>query len=89
MMVVCKDRIDRIKISERMGVEAAVAVEPEITALLSGKSYDHLVTLQKQVQAKLVSKRLHDTNYTYKTRAVVRMYGKICRIVHMDRYIIV
>lgn len=63
MMVVCKDRIDRIKASERMGVEAAVAVEPEITALLSGKSYDHLVTLQKQVQAKLVSGEPIDTDY--------------------------
>ncbi|KAG2751414.1 hypothetical protein P692DRAFT_20872136 [Suillus brevipes Sb2] len=63
MMVVCKDRIDRIKASERMGVEAAVAVEPEITALLSGKSYDHLVTLQRQVQAKLVSGEPIDTDY--------------------------
>ncbi|KAG1753792.1 mid region of cactin-domain-containing protein [Suillus paluster] len=63
MMVVCKDRIDRIKASERMGVEAAVAVETEITALLSGKSYEHLATLQKQIQAKLASGEPIDTDY--------------------------
>ncbi|KAG1780261.1 mid region of cactin-domain-containing protein, partial [Suillus placidus] len=63
MMVVCKDRIDRIKASERMGVEAAVAVESEITALLSGKSYDHLATLQRQIQAKLASGEPIDTDY--------------------------
>ncbi|KAG0705418.1 mid region of cactin-domain-containing protein [Suillus ampliporus] len=63
MMVVCKDRIDRIKASERMGVEAAVAVEAEITALLSGKSYEHLATLQKQIQAKLASGEPIDTDY--------------------------
>ncbi|KAG2370057.1 mid region of cactin-domain-containing protein [Suillus spraguei] len=63
MMVVCKDRIDRIKASECMGVEAAVAVESEITALLSGKSYDHLATLQKQIQAKLASGEPIDTDY--------------------------
>lgn len=62
-MVVCKDRIDRIKASERMGVEASVAVESEITALLSGKSYDHLATLQKQIQAKLASGEPIDTDY--------------------------
>ncbi|KAG1820442.1 mid region of cactin-domain-containing protein [Suillus subaureus] len=63
MMVVCKDRIDKIKASECMGVEAAVAVESEITALLSGKSYDHLATLQKQIQAKLASGEPIDTDY--------------------------
>lgn len=63
MMVVCKDRIDRIKASEHMGVEASVAVESEITALLSGKSYDHLATLQKQIQAKLASGEPIDTDY--------------------------
>jgi len=62
-MVVCKDRIDRIKASECMGVEAAVAVESEITALLSGKSYDHLATLQKQIQTKLASGEPIDTDY--------------------------
>ncbi|KAF9247005.1 mid region of cactin-domain-containing protein [Melanogaster broomeanus] len=63
MMVVCKDRLDRIKASERMGKEAAAAVEADITALLSGKSYEHLTALQKQVQAKLASGEPIDTDY--------------------------
>ncbi|KAH9936936.1 mid region of cactin-domain-containing protein [Amylocystis lapponica] len=63
MMVVCKDQLDRIKTSQRMGVEAAAAVEADITALLRGKSYDHLVVLQKQVQAKLTSGEPIDVDY--------------------------
>ena len=55
MMVVCKDQLDRIKANQRLGAEAAAAVEADITALLKGKSYEHLVVLQKQVQAKLTS----------------------------------
>ena len=54
-MVVVKDQLDRIKQNERLGVEAAAAVEADITALLQGKSYDHLVALQKSIQAKLTS----------------------------------
>ncbi|TFK55877.1 hypothetical protein OE88DRAFT_1641658 [Heliocybe sulcata] len=63
MMVVCKDRLDRIKADQRMGVEAAAAVEAQINALLSGKSYDHLVALQKQIQAKLASGEPVDVDY--------------------------
>ncbi|KAH9938609.1 mid region of cactin-domain-containing protein [Fomitopsis serialis] len=63
MMVVCKDQLDRIKASRRLGVEAAAAVEVDITALLKGKSYEHLVVLQKQVQAKLASGEPIDTDY--------------------------
>ncbi|KIJ70339.1 hypothetical protein HYDPIDRAFT_23454 [Hydnomerulius pinastri MD-312] len=63
MMVVCKDRLDRIKASERMGTEAAAAVEADITALLVGKSYEHLATLQKQIQGKLASGEPVDTDY--------------------------
>ncbi|KAH0839716.1 mid region of cactin-domain-containing protein [Lanmaoa asiatica] len=62
MMVVCKDRLDRIKVSQRMG-EAAAAVEADITKLLSGKSYEHLAALQKQIQAKLASGEPVDTDY--------------------------
>lgn len=61
-MVVCKDRLDRNKDSQRMG-EAAAAVEADINVLLSGKSYDHLVALQKQIQAKLASGEPVDTDY--------------------------
>jgi hypothetical protein len=63
MMVVCKDRLDRIKANERMGVEAAAAVESDITALLSGKSYDNLVSLQRQIQDKLTSGEPVDVDY--------------------------
>jgi len=62
-MVVCKDRLDRIKTNERMGVEAAAAVESDITALLSGKSYDNLVSLQRQIQDKLTSGEPVDVDY--------------------------
>jgi len=63
MMVVCKDRLDRIETNERMGVEAAAAVEGDITALLSGKTYDDLVGLQRGVQQKLTSLEPVDTDY--------------------------
>ncbi|KAH7887972.1 mid region of cactin-domain-containing protein [Phlebopus sp. FC_14] len=63
MMVVCKDRLDKIKASQRMGTEAAAAVDMDVTALLSGKSYKHLAILQKQIQAKLTSGEPIDTDY--------------------------
>ena len=63
MMVIVKDALDRIKANERMGIEAAAAVESDITALLQGKTYDHLVALQKQIQAKLVSGEPIDVDY--------------------------
>ena len=50
-------------VNERMGTAAAAAVEADITALLSGKSYDHLVTLQKQIQSKLISGEPVDVDY--------------------------
>ncbi|KIK08528.1 hypothetical protein K443DRAFT_562003 [Laccaria amethystina LaAM-08-1] len=63
MMVVCKDRLERIQENERMGVEAAAAVEADIATLLSGKSYDELVGLQRKVQEKLSSGEPLDTDY--------------------------
>lgn len=63
MMVVCKDRLDTIDNNKRMGAVTAAAVEADITALLSGKSYDHLVTLQKQIQGKLTSGEPVDVDY--------------------------
>ncbi|KAI0693576.1 mid region of cactin-domain-containing protein [Cytidiella melzeri] len=63
MMVVVKDQLDRIKVNERMGAEAAAAVEADINALLQGKSYDHLVVLQKSIQAKLGSGEPIDVEY--------------------------
>ncbi|KAF7790842.1 hypothetical protein EIP86_001799 [Pleurotus ostreatoroseus] len=63
MMVVVKDQLDRIRENERLGMEAAAAVEADINALLQGKSYDHLVALQKQIQTKLASGEPIDVEY--------------------------
>lgn len=63
MMVICKDQLDRITANKRLGVEAAAAVEADITAVLQGKSFEHLLVLQKQVQAKLTSGEPIDTDY--------------------------
>jgi len=63
MMVICKDRLDRIKESQLMGAEAAAAVEADITALLQGKSYDALAALQRQIQGKLASGEPIDVDY--------------------------
>lgn len=60
MMVVCKDRVDKIK---SMGTEVTTVVEADINALLAGKSYEHLAALQKQIQAKLTSGEPVDTDY--------------------------
>ncbi len=62
-MVVVKDQLERFGANERLGAEAAAAVEGDITALLRGKSYDHLVILQKQIQAKLASGEPIDVEY--------------------------
>lgn len=63
MMVVCEDRLDRLRTDERLGVEASAAVETDIAALLSGKTYDQLMSLQKQVQDKITSGEPIDTDY--------------------------
>ncbi|KAF8901668.1 mid region of cactin-domain-containing protein [Gymnopilus junonius] len=63
MMVVCKDRLDRLQANKRMGVEAAAAVEADIAALLSGKTYDDLASLQRRIQEKLTSGEPVDTDY--------------------------
>ena len=63
MMVVCKDRIERNQQRQQMGIEAAAVVESDIANLLAGKSYEHLVMLQRQIQAKLVSREPMDVEY--------------------------
>jgi hypothetical protein len=63
MMVICKDRLDQIKTTQRLGAAAAAAVESDINNLLAGKSLEHLVQLQRQVQAKLTSGEPIDTDY--------------------------
>ncbi|KAG6838006.1 hypothetical protein H0H93_008400 [Arthromyces matolae] len=63
MMVVCKDRLETLQNSQHLGVEAAAAVEADIATLLSGKTYDDLTSLQRQVQSKLTSGEPVDTDY--------------------------
>lgn len=60
-MVVCKDRLDRIHAADRMGVDAVV--EDDIVAVLSGKSYEELLSLQRQIQFKLTGGEPVDTDY--------------------------
>lgn len=62
-MVVTKDKLERNKDAERMGATAAAAVESDITTVLQGKSYEHLVHLQKQIQVKLASGEPIDVEY--------------------------
>ncbi|KAF8605467.1 hypothetical protein BDV93DRAFT_470618 [Ceratobasidium sp. AG-I] len=59
MMVVCKDRLDQLN-SSNLG---AGAVESDVSALLSGKTYDQLTQLQRQIQAKLFSGEPVDVDY--------------------------
>ncbi|KAH9899821.1 mid region of cactin-domain-containing protein [Cubamyces lactineus] len=86
MMVITKDALERIKATRRMGAAAAAAVEADITALLQGKSYDHLVQLQKQIQAKLASGEPIDTDYwenllqkllVWKAKAKLRTFHEV------------
>ncbi|EIW61913.1 uncharacterized protein TRAVEDRAFT_163534 [Trametes versicolor FP-101664 SS1] len=86
MMVVTKDALERVKASRRMGAAAAAAVESDISALLQGKSYDHLVQLQKQIQAKLLSGEPIDTDYwenllqkllVWKAKAKLRTFHEV------------
>ena len=63
MMVVCKDRLERIRTNDLSSFEAAAAVANEVTALLAGKTYDQLATLQRKIQDKLTSGEPIDTDY--------------------------
>jgi len=62
-MVVCKDRVERNQQRQQIGAEAAAVVESDIDNLLAGKSYEHLVTVQHQVQTKLASREPMDVEY--------------------------
>ncbi|KAG6833803.1 hypothetical protein H0H87_011737 [Tephrocybe sp. NHM501043] len=63
MMVVCKDCLETLQSNRHMGMEAAAAVEADISALLSNKTYDDLASLQRQIQSKLTSGEPLDTDY--------------------------
>ncbi|KZW04090.1 hypothetical protein EXIGLDRAFT_743681 [Exidia glandulosa HHB12029] len=66
MMVVCKDWLERMKASKTLGRDALAAnalVEADITKVLTGKTYEQLVLLQRQVQTKLGSGDPIDVDY--------------------------
>ncbi|KAJ1309131.1 hypothetical protein OPQ81_004807 [Rhizoctonia solani] len=60
MMVVCKDRLDQLH-SNTIGNNSSV--ESDISALLSGKTYEQLSQLQRQIQSKLSSGEPIDVDY--------------------------
>jgi hypothetical protein len=70
MMVVCADRLDRLRMARSTSSDTLArqrdvnaAVESEIAALLSGKSLDQLSLLQRQIQDKLKSGEAVDVDY--------------------------
>ena len=63
-----------------MGLEAAAAVEEDISRLLNGKSYDELVSLQRRVQEKLGSGEPIDTDYWESLlKKLLVSKAKVCR----------
>lgn len=65
-MVVCKARLDDLRQQAsdgRRGAASSREVESTITALLSDKTYEQLVELQRSIQAKLSSGDPVDTDY--------------------------
>ncbi|KAH7105650.1 mid region of cactin-domain-containing protein [Auriculariales sp. MPI-PUGE-AT-0066] len=66
MMVVCKNWMERLRSAQSLGRDQLAqnaAVESDIDKLLTGKTYDQLVLLQRQVQAKLGSGEPVDSDY--------------------------
>ena len=91
-MVVCKDHLDKIKANDRIGFEAAAAVEGDIARLLSGKPYDDLVSLQRQVQSKLTSGEPIDNDYwedllkkllVWKAKVWFMFYSRVLRLTNV------
>lgn len=88
-MVVVKDGLDRIKQSNKLGMEAAMAVEADITALLQGKTHDHLVVLQRQIQTKLGSGEPIDAEYWENLlKKVIVWKAKVCLLQHQSRLLV-
>ena len=67
MMVVCKDRLETLRNDAGQYGRRGHLVNPEVQSsivnLLSGKSYDQLQKLQRDIQAKLNSGDPIDTDY--------------------------
>ncbi|TDL29445.1 hypothetical protein BD410DRAFT_779844 [Rickenella mellea] len=63
MMVVCKDRLEKLHADRQRANDATAVVETDVSAILNGKSYDELSLLQRQIQAKLSSGEPVDVEY--------------------------
>jgi hypothetical protein len=70
MLIVCEAELENLRAQRRLGsfqyseqARANQAVKDEITSLLKGKTYEQLLTLQKQISAKLQSGEPIDVEY--------------------------
>lgn len=70
MMIICKDRLEKLDLATKAGPEASAkardvnsVVESEIDQLLQGKTHEQLVQLQRQIQTKLGSGEPIDVDY--------------------------
>ncbi|KZP00027.1 hypothetical protein CALVIDRAFT_544201 [Calocera viscosa TUFC12733] len=63
LMVVCKDQLGKLQLQQDPNRAASKIVESDVTALLSGKTYEQLILLQRQIQGKLSSGEPVDTDY--------------------------
>ncbi|EJU06447.1 hypothetical protein DACRYDRAFT_61177 [Dacryopinax primogenitus] len=63
LVVICKDQLGRMQRGRDPNRAVGKIVESDIAALLSGKSYEQLTQLQRQIQSKLSSGEPIDTDY--------------------------
>lgn len=62
-MVVCKDKLEKLRIDARQGHDASAYVDADVSAILNGKTHDQLSQLQRQIQLKLSSGEPVDVEY--------------------------
>lgn len=63
MKVICRDRLERSKNASAPEGRAVNSVAADIDRILSNKSLDNLITLEKQIVAKLASDEPIDVDY--------------------------
>ncbi len=63
MMVVCKDRLEKLTADKRRGKDATAVVQTDVSSILNTKSYEQLTQLQHQIQTKLTSGEPVDVEY--------------------------
>ncbi len=62
-MVVCKDWLETRRAAQERTVDVSAVVGGDVSSILTGKTYDQLAQLQRQVQAKLSSNEPIDVEY--------------------------